>query len=208
MRTFLLSLCLLAATTLARADAPIVAFGGENYHLDYEDAARLPDGQPGDALAEFTLPGQTVNDWTKLFAYYVYPAAGGDAAQMASRVADAVVADNPNAKYVVRKSKTDDEAMIDFLTWQPGSDVMEFDVFKYAPAKYGPGLVGVQFAQRFKSSNFDVKAFRAVRERALEAMASTDPTQARTYFAAKAKERLGSARGAGQDNAAPAGAQH
>ncbi len=208
MRTFLIALCLLAAATLARADAPTPEFGGERYHLDYEDAARLNDGQPGNALAEFTLPGQTVKDWTKLFAYYVYPAVGEDAALMASKVADAVVAANPDAKYVVRKSKTDDEAMIDFLTWAPDGKVMEFDVFKYAPAKYGPGLVAVQFAQRFNADKFDPIAFRAVRERALEEMASIDLTQARTYFAAKAKEQLGSARGPGRDNAAPAGANH
>jgi hypothetical protein len=208
MRTPLIALCLLAAATLARADAPTPEFGGERYHLDFQDRPKLPNGGLGDGIAEFTLSGQTVNDWTKLFAYYVYPAAGDVPANMASAVANAVMKANPDAKYVMRKNEETGDTILDFLTWPPDGKVMEFDVFKYANAKDGPGLVAVQFAQRFKADKFDPIAFRAVRQRALEEMALVDPAQARTYFAGKAKERLGSARGAGQDNASTAGAQH
>ena len=42
-------------------------------HLDFHERAKLPDGSAGDGVAEFTLKGETVNDWTKLFAYHAYP---------------------------------------------------------------------------------------------------------------------------------------
>ena len=61
------------------------------------------------------------------------------------------------------KNKDKGDAIIDFLTWAPDSDVMEFNVFKYARAEYGPGLVALQYAQRFKLGDMSVEQFRALR---------------------------------------------
>ncbi len=77
MRTPLIALCLVAATMLARADDTTVAFDGQSYRLDYQHDTRQPNGRPGDSLAEFTLQGETVNDWTKIFAFYLFPEARG-----------------------------------------------------------------------------------------------------------------------------------
>ena len=76
MRATLTLLCLLAAVALARADVLSVDFGGQRYSLGYEDQVKLPDGKPGDGIAEFTLKGETVDDWTKLFAFHAYPESG------------------------------------------------------------------------------------------------------------------------------------
>jgi hypothetical protein len=207
MRTSFIFLFLLAATaTLVLAEAPAIEFAGDRFHLDYEDAARLPDGQPGNALAEFTLPGQTVNDWTKLFSYYVYPDVGeATASQMVAEVGKAVVKTNPDAKYELHAGKGDNDAIIDFLTWAPGSDVMEFNVFRYAPAQYGPGLVALQYAQRIKADDFDVTKFRALRERMVAAMAEADIAPARRYFADKTKAEADDP-GAAPGSTSPAGA--
>jgi hypothetical protein len=212
MRTPLIALCVLAAATLARADAPAVEFDGQRYHLDYQDQAKLADGRQGDGLAEFTLEGENVNNWTKLFAYYVFPESGDDPTLMAQEVGKATKEQNPDANFAVIANKETGDAIIDFLTWAPNSDVMEFNVFKYARAEYGPGLVALQYAQRFKLGDLSVEAFRALRSRAVAAMAQSDIGQARTYFAEKAKEQLGSARAPTQvpeaRPAPPAGADH
>jgi hypothetical protein len=199
MRTPLIALCLLAATTIARAQVPTVEFDGERYLLDYQDQAKLSDGQQGDGLAEFTLRGETVNDWTKLFAYYLFPESGDDPTLMAEEVGKATKENNPDANYAVMENKEKGDAIVDFLTWAEGSDIMEFNVFKYARAENGPGLVALQYAQRFKLGDMSVEQFRALRAHAVEAMAQADIAQARTYFAEKAKEQLGQARGAGVD---------
>jgi len=80
------------------------------------------------------------------------------------------------------------EAIIDFLTWAPGSDVMEFNVFKYAAAANGEGLVALQYAQHIKTDDMDVADFRKLRQRTVEAMAHTDIGPARDYFAKEASE--------------------
>ncbi len=212
MRTPLIVLSVLAAATLARADAPTVEFGGQRYHLDYQTQDKLANGRPGDGLAEFTLEGESVDEWTKVFAYYVFPEAGDDPALMAQEVGKATKEANPDANYAVLENKKSGDAIIDYLTWAPGSDVMEFNVFKYARAEYGPGLVALQYAQRFKLGTLSVDEFRALRARTVAAMAETDIAAARSFFAEKAKEQLGSARGATQiPGASPvprAGANH
>jgi hypothetical protein len=205
MRTPLIALCLVATTLLARAESPTVEFDGQRYQLDYHDEARQPNTPQGDSLAEFTLQGETVKDWSKLFAFYLFPESAESPLSMAEAVGKATKEANPDANYAVIENKEDGDAIIDFLTWAPDSDVMEFNVFKYAPARYGPGLVAMQYAQRFKLGDLSVDAFRALRAHAVKEMAETDIAPARTYFAAKAKEQLGSAQDAGPATSADVG---
>jgi hypothetical protein len=188
MRTLLVSLCLLASVALARAQTPSVEFDGQVFYLAYEDEAGLPKGPPGNGLAEFTLQGETLDTWTKLFAFHAYPSLLETPAQAASDLGKVLKQVNKDANYALTEDKETGDAIIDFLTWSPGSDVMEFNVFKYSRAGLRPGLVALQFAQRFKLGTYSVEAFRALRERAVANMAGTDVTQVRAYFAAKAKE--------------------
>jgi len=205
MRTLLTLLFILASVALARADVPTVDFGGQRYQLDYEDDTKLPGERPGNGLAEFTLAGETVNDWTKLVAFHVYPNGGDDPALAAAALGKVVKEVNKDASFALLENPKSGDAIIDFLTWAPGSDIMEFNVFKYARAETGPGLVALQFAQRFKLGDLDVEDFRALRTRAVEEMARSDIGQARSYFAAKVKGRIG-ARGPGEGTTARAGA--
>jgi hypothetical protein len=208
--TSLIAVCLLAAAGLARADTPSIEFDGQRYRLDYQDEAKQANGQRGNGLAEFTLQGENVDDWTKLFAFHVFPEAGNDPTLAAATLGKVVQQENPDANFALQENKEKGEAIIDFLTWEPGSDDMEFNVFKYARAEYGPGLVALQFAQRFKLGDMSVEEFRGLRDRAVKAMAMTDIAHARDYFAGEAKEQVGSApsrsEGLGQGAAARAGA--
>jgi hypothetical protein len=206
MRALLTALCVLAATTLARAEVLTAEFDGQRFHLDYQDQAKLPDGQPGNGIAEFTPEGQTTNDWIKLFAFHHYPEAGDDPVLAVETLGKVVKEENPDANFALAENKGDGNAIIDFLTWAPGSDIMEFNVFKYARAEFGPGLVALQYAHRFKLGDMSVDEFRALRARAVRAMEQTDIASARDYFAGKAKEQLGAARDADETPAARAGA--
>ncbi len=188
------ALCLLAVAQPTRADTSAVEFDGQRYLLEYQKAPKSAEGQPGNGLAEFTLEGESAKDWTKLFAFHVYPEAGDDPSLAAARLGKVVKEDNPDANFALQENKEKGDAIIDFLTWAPGSDVMEFNVFKYARAQYGPGLVALQFAQRFKLDDLSVNEFRALRARAVEAMAETDIAPAHDYFATLSKERVGAAR--------------
>jgi hypothetical protein len=175
----------LASVSLARAEAPTVEFGGEPYTLSFEDQAVLADGRPGDGIAEFTLAGETVEDWSKLFAYHGYPEMGDDPVAAVRVLGKIVKETNKDANFAIIENETTGEAIIDFLTWAPESDVMEFNVFKYARAANGKGLVAMQYAQHIKLGDLDVAGMRALRERSVDDMAATDMSQAQDYFAHK-----------------------
>ncbi|HWK33458.1 MAG TPA: hypothetical protein VNR51_07240 [Hyphomicrobium sp.] len=185
------------ATSIAHAAPPVVAFEGQRYTLAFEDHTTLEDGQMGDAIAEFTLPGETVEDWSKLFAFYAYPQMGDDPAAAVEAVGKAVKEANKDANYAIAIDEETGEAIIDFLTWLPESDVMEFNVFKYARAEDGRGLIAMQFAQHVTIDGIDVEGMRALRQRAVKDMSDMDIDQAQEYFADK---RSQSSADAGDDD--------
>jgi hypothetical protein len=205
MRLLPVLAALLASVVLAWAEAPTVEFGGEQYTLNFEDQAVLPDGSPGDGLAEFTLAGETVEDWSKLFAYHASPEMGDDPVAAVKVLGKIVKETNKDANYAIIENETTGEAIIDFLTWAPESDVMEFNVFKYARAANGKGLVAMQYAQHVKLGDLDVEGMRALRARSVDDMAATDISQAQDYFARKLGKSASNAAEGGKPALARAG---
>ena len=199
--------CLLIFATAAplSAETPFIDFGGERYRLEYQDRVQTPEGGPGNPVAEFTREGETVKNWTKLFAYYAYPEAGDDPMRMAEEVGKEVKRQNPEANFAVNEDERNGNALVDFITWGPGSDVMEFNVFKFAPAGSGSGLVALQYAQRIRADDTDGMQLRALRQRMIAEMIDTPIDQAQSYFAAKSDEAPSSADTRGSDSAANGG---
>jgi hypothetical protein len=196
MRLLPVAVAMLACVSLAYAETPSIEFAGDRYTLNFEDQAQQEDGSPGEGLAEFTLPGETVNDWSKLFAFHAYPDMGDDPVAAVKMVGKVVKETNKDANFAIVENEKTGEAIIDFLTWMPESDVMEFNVFKYARAADGKGLVAMQYAQHIKLGDIDVEGMRALRTRSVQDMADTAVSQARAYFARKQGK---SASNAGQD---------
>jgi hypothetical protein len=160
MRTALGLMLFFVSMASVRAEDQSVEFAGETYHFDYHDRAKHPDSSSGDGVAEFTLEGETVNDWSKLFAYHIYPAAPDNPKLAAETLGKTVKDNNKDANYSLTEDAKSGEATVDFLTWAPGSDVMEFNVFKCAKTGDGSGLIALQYAQRFKTKDIPVDEFR------------------------------------------------
>ena len=59
-------------------------------------------------------------------------------------------------------------------------DVVEFNVYKYAPA--GKGLVAAQFAYRFNHGEQDASEVKELRQRAARVMTDFDMTAVKSYF--------------------------
>jgi hypothetical protein len=205
MRWLSILAALVATVALARADTPTVEFGGEHFTLNFEDQATQEDGSRGDGLAEFTLPGETVEDWSKLFAYHAYPEMGDDPMAAVQMVGKVVTETNKDANYAIVENKKTGEAIIDFLTWTPESDVMEFNVFKYARAADGKGLIAMQFAQHVKLGDIDVAGMQALRARSIADMAALAITPAQDYFARKQGKSAANAEEDGEPALARAG---
>jgi len=179
MRAALCIAMLLASVSAGLSEETEVEFGGDTYHLDFHERAKLPDGSAGDGVAEFTLKGETVNDWTKLFAYHAYPGVPANPALAAETLGKTVKENNKDANYALTPVPKSDEAIVDFLTWAPGSDVMEFNA---KAGEDGTGLIALQYAQRIKAKDMEVADFRALRQRMVDEMLHTDAEPAREYF--------------------------
>ena len=69
------------------------------------------------------------------------------------------------------------------MTWEGNSEMVEFDVFKYARPEAGPGVIALQFAQRLKLKDMSIEEFRDLRERSVTAMIAAGIGPMRSYFA-------------------------
>ena len=108
MRAALGSMLFLASVSCGLAEVPMIDFGGQKYHLDYQDRAKLPNGGFGNGVAEFTLPGETVNDWTKLFAFHSYPEAGDNPGLAAATLGKVVKEVNKDANFALTEDRSQD----------------------------------------------------------------------------------------------------
>lgn len=135
------------------------------------------------AIVEFTSDGESIEAWTRLFAFHAFTATTDDPVRAARRLGALVKQRNPAAKFSVIKSNTGPEVIIDFLTWPPDDSTLEFNVFKYGPA--AKGLVAAQFARRFKLGDMSADKVKAMRHEMLEAMAKFDLGQARARLGAE-----------------------
>jgi hypothetical protein len=183
MRALLLSLWLVAALLPVRAEPMAFEFGGERYTVDYQAQVQEPDGTAGQGIAEFTLKGETVDNWTKLIGYHYYPEQVGTPAQAAANLGKYLKEINKDFTYALFNTPNRDDAIIEFMTWEGDGEVVEFDVFKYARPEAGPGVIALQFAQRLKLKDMSVREFQALRERAVAAMMKAETASMRSYFA-------------------------
>jgi hypothetical protein len=172
----LVSLVLLVcAVTLAAADTRAFRFGGEEYVQKFEVKGRAPNAQ-----VEFGLASESLEGWTKLVTLHSFTRNGNDAGRAAAVLANLIRERHKGAQYRVVTNPKTAEAIIDFLIPVPNSALMEFNVFKYAPA--GNELVALQFAQRVKLGEIDADALRGIRERAIKEMAEYRMEPVKAFF--------------------------
>jgi hypothetical protein len=160
---------LLVASLPVAAEPRAVTFGGESYVWAFQDTK--PSGQ---LLVEFVRAGETVETWGKLVTIHRFPAVANDAKSMVLSLARMLKQGDPDVRYVIRENPETGEVMIDFPLRAPGTDVVEFNVFKYAVHASGRGLIAFQFAQRFKLGKVSGEDFAKVRQASLAEAADVD----------------------------------
>jgi len=175
MKRIVALLLLFSWAALAQADAPTFTFGGETYLKKFEVQGLAPNAQ-----VEFGLATESLEGWTRLVTPHSFTQSGNDAGRAAAALANLVRESYKGAPLRLMTSAQSAEAIIDFLISAPNSDVMEFNVFKYAPA--GDGLVAFQFARRIRFGEVDGAALREIRERAVSEIAQYDMAPVRAFF--------------------------
>lgn len=125
-------LLLLAASGFAAAQsAPSFAFAGEKYVRAFEDT------NGPDHFMEFTRPGETVENWTRLVTVHHF-ALQATPQQMAAQLVKNAAAAYPKSDPDIRETAAAGEAMVTFVAAAPGSDTAEInasDMAGTAPAK-------------------------------------------------------------------------
>jgi hypothetical protein len=157
---------LLPGTAVAQ---PAVTFDGERYLMraDHRRAA-VP-------VVEYVRPDESLQRWTKLVAIRHF-ATQSDPRAAASNLARIVREHNPNARADVIARDDGSEAIVDFITWAPGDDRLEFNIHRYRRVDGTQGLVAYQFAWRFRTAELAdaTRTVSANRKRWIEAMTRAD----------------------------------
>jgi hypothetical protein len=174
MRAVITLLCLMLAVSFASAEPATFDFDGERFVKKF-DASKVPNAQ-----VEFGLPAESIEAWTRLVTVHAFPNGGNDAMRAAANLANLIRQRYPTAKYKVINNPKTSEAIIDFLLPVPKSEMMEFNVFKYAPAR--DGLVALQFARRVKLGEVDADELSGIRQRAIKEMAAYEMGPVKAYF--------------------------
>lgn len=132
---------LVASLTLAVAETSLV-FGGDRFVRKYTS------GNDKARLIEFVPPEESIEDWTQLIGYRAIFDSSQTAGQAAAAIAAVTTERYPAAKPRVRTKGG--EALVDFVIAPPNSDLVEFNVFKYARGHQGRGVLSFQYARRFR----------------------------------------------------------
>ena len=178
MRFLLVTVCLLFPFAGAFADDNgTVEFAGEHFKLGFSDLSN-----PVAPIAEFVRDGETVDNWRKLIGFFHFPKAGDDPLANAKALAAHLVEKDPTAKSDVIQNPDTGEVLLNFITSASGSDVVEFDVFKYARSGDEKGLVAFQYAEHVKLGEMDAEAFSKLRDNAIKAAADFDIDEVNGYF--------------------------
>jgi hypothetical protein len=158
-----------AALALPALAQPSVTFDGERY------VQRMDNRRGAIPVVEYVRPNESLQTWTKLVAIRHF-ATQTDARAAASTLARVVREHNPNARADVIARNDGSEAIVDFITFAKGDDRLEFNVHRYRKVEGLPGLVGYQFAWRFRTSELRdaTKTVSANRKRWIDEMTRAD----------------------------------
>ncbi len=182
MKTWFSLSAIAAAAVLAafgaHAEEP-VSFGGEVYTVAHRDVR-----EEGNSLVELVRDGDAIESWQKLVAFHRFPDLKGTPKEAAHGLAAMLTQRDPSARFAMIENPTTGEVIIDFLTGEPSSELVEFNVFKYARHPSGKGIVAFQFAERFKLGETDGDEVKKVREAAVDEAAGFDISVADGYFTA------------------------
>jgi hypothetical protein len=164
-----LALVALFDALLVAASPNVVEFDGEQYLPGFSS------NQPNLKLIEYVRAGETVENWTKLFAVRNFPQKDDPAAAVKA-FQHVIKQHNPLAGVQVLVKEDGSEAMIDFLTWETGAEQVELNIHRYLKKPGYPGLISFQFAYRFRTSpEMTAEKIRGLKERWSDLMRQADP---------------------------------
>jgi hypothetical protein len=192
-RVAALILVMLTAAIAARAsdDLDPITFAGEDYKVAHKDAR---DG--GNSLVELVRDGDKLESWHKLVAFHRFPNSGDSPKDAALGLVALLKQRDPATRFAIIENPKTREVIIDFLASEKGTDQVELNVFKYARHHSKKGLVDIQYAERFRTSEVNGESAKRSRQTAIDEAAGFDIEFADPYLATKSAGDDGDAMGA------------
>src|SRR2546428_5856504 len=156
-------------------------------------SARFPfDGQTfvrtiadtigGDHFVEFRLQGQSNDNWTRRAVFHSFPDGGNDVRRGVGNMIRWIKERDPKVRFGLIENKSG-EAIVDFLLSPGASDDVTFSCLRYTRAPDGKGLIALQYDERFKLDQVDGDDVKALRKRAIDAMAKFDMSEVKAWYA-------------------------
>ena len=176
--TPLTAICFAVATGCASAAfaAQSLEFQGEHYEPVFSAL-----NNRNDRFIEHTRPGDGIKRWKKLMVIHWYPndTSAPDAAT--NNLAILAKRRNPAMEARLSENASADEAIVSFILTSADGRVSEVNVFKYARAAAGKGLVAIQYAFRLPA-NRSASDLNRAREKAFSDLKHFDMGRVRMSF--------------------------
>jgi len=177
MRAICALLWVIVAGSLAFAQTPAVEFGSQRYIKKKEMALRADE-----ISVEFGLEKEPLAAWTRLLTFHWLPNADIKPASAAGTMGKFIEGHAEVLGSRVLDHPKTGEAMLDILYATPKSEVVEFNIYKYALSGTGRGLVAARYAFRFNLGERESTEVRKLKSRAVAQMGKFDMAAVRSYF--------------------------
>jgi hypothetical protein len=167
---------LMLTGALADAQVGSISFDGHTFER------AIADVKGGDHFVEFRLQGQSNDNWTRRVVFHSFPDSGNDVKRGVGNMIKWIKERDPKVRFGLIENDSG-EVIVDFLLSPGVSDDVTFSCLRYTRAPDGKGLIALQYDERFKLGQVDADDVKALRKRAIDAMAKFDMSEVKAWYA-------------------------
>jgi hypothetical protein len=121
---------------------------------------------------EFRLQGQSNDNLDEAVVFHSFPDSGNDVPRGVGNMIKWIKERDPKVRFGLIENKSG-EAIVNFLLSPGVSDDVTLSCPRYTRAPDGKGLIALQYDERFKLGQIGGDDVKALRKRAIDAMASS-----------------------------------
>jgi hypothetical protein len=169
-------LLLMLSAALAEAQVGSIYFDGHMF------VRAIADTKGGDHFVEFRLQGQSNDNWTRRVVFHSFPDSGNDVKRGVGNMIKWIKERDPKVRFGLIENNSG-EVIVDFLLSPGVSDDVTFSCLRYTRAPDGKGLIALQYDERFQLGQVDGDDVKALRKRAIDAMAKFEMSEVKAWYA-------------------------
>jgi hypothetical protein len=167
---------LMLTGALAATQVDSVSFNGQTF------VRAIADTKGGDHFVEFRLQGESNDNWIRRVVFHSFPDSGNDVKRGVGNMIKWIKERDPQVRFGLIENNSG-EVIVDFLLSPGVSDDVTFSCLRYTRAPDGKGLIALQYDERFQLGQVDADDVKALRKRAIDAMAKFDMSEVKAWHA-------------------------